>query len=88
VRAVFRSSFVRDLRKVKDRAVLEAVRKAIEDVEAASHLQSVRNLRKLSGGGSFYSIRIGDYRLGIVVSEDEVEFVRCLHRRDVYRYFP
>jgi mRNA interferase RelE/StbE len=31
---------------------------------------------------------VGDYRIGISVEGDEVEFVRCLHRRDIYRYFP
>jgi mRNA interferase RelE/StbE len=31
---------------------------------------------------------LGDYRIGIEVLEDEVIFVRMLHRRDIYRYFP
>jgi len=48
----------------------------------------VSNLTKLSGSSGFYRIRVGDYRIGIAVEEDEVEFVRCLHRRDIYRYFP
>ena len=34
-----------------------------------------------------YRMRVGDYRIGIAVEEDEVEFVRFLHRHDVYRYF-
>lgn len=48
-----------------------------------------RDLKKLSGGrGAYYRIRVGDYRLGLEVEGDVVVFVRCLHRRDMYRYFP
>jgi mRNA interferase RelE/StbE len=42
----------------------------------------------MSGTGNFYRIRVGDYRLGAVVEGDQVEFVRCLSRRDLYRFFP
>jgi ribosomal-protein-alanine N-acetyltransferase len=42
----------------------------------------------LRGSSDFYRIRVGDYRIGVAVEGDEVEFVRCLHRRDIYGYFP
>ena len=42
----------------------------------------------MSGTTNFYRIRIGDYRIGVAVEGDTVEFVRCLARRDLYRYFP
>jgi mRNA interferase RelE/StbE len=45
-------------------------------------------LRKLSGADDYYRIRVGEYRLGVVIQGDKVEFVRCLHRRDLYRFFP
>jgi mRNA interferase RelE/StbE len=70
---------VRDLQKIRDESLRRRVREAIEHVEAAE------TLREASG---FYRIRVGDYRIGIAVEGDEVEFVRCLHRRDIYRYFP
>ena len=47
-----------------------------------------RDLKKISGTTDFYRIRVGDYRIGIVAGDDEAEFVRCLPRRDLYRYFP
>lgn len=64
------------------------MKEAIEQVEAALSLSGVPNLTKLSGSSGFYRTRVGDYRIGIVVEENEVEFVRLLHRRDIYRYFP
>ena len=64
------------------------VRQAIEQVEAAEDLRRVRRARRLSGSRSFYRIRIGEYRIGLAVEASDVEFVRVLHRRDIYRYFP
>jgi len=84
----FRNSFARDLKKITTRAVRERVADVIEHVEEASHLQQVNNLTKLSGTENCYRIRIGEYRIGIALEGDVVEFVRCLHRRDLYRFFP
>jgi mRNA interferase RelE/StbE len=88
VKTAFTGSFLRDVRKLPDDAVREQVRDAILLVEAAPDLRSVANLKKLSGGGSYYRIRLGDYRIGIRVDEDVVSFIRVLPRKDIYRYFP
>ena len=37
-------------------------------------------LAKLGGSSGYYRLRVGDYRIGIALEADEVEFVRCLHR--------
>jgi mRNA interferase RelE/StbE len=84
----FKESFVRDLRNIKGKGLLTRVRELIELVEQAPHLGQVANLKKLSGGGNSYRIRVGDYRLGLTVEGDTVTFVRFLHRKDIYRYFP
>lgn len=46
--------------------------------------------QKLSGYQTFYKIRVGDYRIGLQINSDEhlVEFLRVLHRREIYRKFP
>lgn len=88
MKTVFRKSFERDLKKIKDRSILEQVKQAIEEVEAAVSLKEVSGVKRLSGAGGFYRIRVGEYRIGIASEASEVEFVRCLHRREVYRYFP
>lgn len=84
----FDGSFLRDVRKLADDAVREQVRSAILTVEAARDLRSVPNLKKLSGGGSYYRIRIGDHRIGMSIKDNLVTFVRVLPRKDIYRYFP
>ena len=90
MKTAFRKSFTRDLKKLKrDRQLLARVQAAVEEVEAAGELGTLSSVKKLSGGsGEFYRIRVGDYRLGVELEGEEVVFVRCLHRREIYRYFP
>lgn len=60
----------------------------IDEVEKAENLTDVAHLKKLVGFENAYLIRIGDYRVGILVDESTVTFCRILHRREIYRYFP
>jgi len=48
----------------------------------------LKEIRKLRGFEKDYRIRIGDYRLGLIIDNQIVEFIRCLHRKDIYKYFP
>ncbi len=88
MKTVFRRSFTRDLKKIEDRSLLESVKQVIQEAEDAGSLREIRRLKKMSAPGNFYRIRLGDYRIGLAAKGDEVEFVRLLHRRDIYRYFP
>jgi mRNA interferase RelE/StbE len=45
-------------------------------------------LKKLKGGGNYYRLRIGDFRVGLSVEADKVIFVRVINRKDIYKYFP
>ena len=83
----FKASFASDLRAIKDKSLLERVKALIATVESTETLSDIPNLKKLRGG-AYYRIRLGDYRVGLVVEENAIVFVRVLHRREVYRYFP
>ena len=88
MKAALAGSFVRDIRKLPYATIREQVQNAILSVEAAPDIRSLPNLKKLSGTGSYYRIRIGDYRIGLSVQGDVITFVRVLPRKDIYRYFP
>jgi len=88
VKTRFRKGFARDLKKVKDQAMLDRINVAIEGVEAAAGLHQIAHLKKMGGTRDFYRIRVGDFRIGIFVEGDAVVFVRCLPRADLYRFFP
>lgn len=86
----FKKSFAKDLKKrSQDKALLQQVTQVIHDVEAAKTLQDIKNLKKLkAGNNNAFRIRIGNYRLGLIIENDTVCFVRLLARNDIYRYFP
>ncbi len=64
------------------------VKTLVEQVEQAATFDTIPGLKKLSGEGGYFRLRVGDYRCGIAVDDDTVTFVRFLHRRDIYKYFP
>lgn len=85
----FKKSFLKDLKKLRDKQLKNSIAKAIEEVEAAKELTQVKNLKKMEGYSSFYRIRIGDYRIGLQIESDNlVYFVAFDHRKDIYRHFP
>ncbi len=88
MKVAFRASFLRDLDNVTDKSFLVRAKKIIEEVEQAADLSRVRNVKKLRGTVNCYRIRLGEYRFGLLLEEDALVFVRFLHRKDVYRYFP
>jgi len=87
MRVSFRRSFARDLDRIKDRSTLQRIRGVIEEVERVESLREISGVRKISGASDLYRMRVGLYRIGVVVTDDGVDFVRCLHRREIYRYF-
>ena len=84
----FRSSFLKDIKRIEDSDLKKRVRDIIEKTEQAQNLYEIENIKKLRGGERYYRIRLGDYRIGLVLEDDTVVFVRFLHRRDIYRYSP
>ncbi len=88
MRVSFEASFARDLRGIRDKTLLERVEQVITEVKTATALSEIKHLSKMRGYTTFYRLRLEDYRIGIEVVGDEVIFVRILHRKDIYRYFP
>ena len=85
----YRSSFSRDLRRVRDSTIRDRVLMVIEELEAAPNItETLRATRIKSDKGRYYRIRIGDYRLGCALEGNTLLLVRFLHRRDIYRFFP
>lgn len=89
MRVLFTKSFAKDLHKYKkNRQVLNQIQKIIENAEQTEALSGLTNLKRLKAEGRYYRIRAGDYRIGITIENDEITFVRVLHRKEIYRFFP
>lgn len=84
----FRASFSKDLRNIKNKNLLDRIKEVIEHIEKAQNLQDISNLKKLKGRNIYYRVRVGDYRIGLTIENNTLAFVRCLNRKEIYRYFP
>jgi mRNA interferase RelE/StbE len=88
VKIVFKRSFAKDLKKVRRQTLRDQVQAVIEQVEQENDLSTISQVKHLTSDGPYFRIRVGDYRIGIVYEEDTVIFVRFLHRKDIYKFFP
>jgi len=81
-------SFVKDVARIKDKHLRKRIADCIDEVRNSDSLTQTGSLKKILGESEYYRIRIGDFRLGIKVSGNSVIFIRALHRKDIYRFFP
>ncbi len=88
MKVLYRRSFAKDLKKIRGKTLRQEVQAVLEQIEQCATLYDIPNVKHLTSDGFYYRIRIGDYRLGLIVESDTVTVVRFLHRRDIYRYFP
>jgi mRNA interferase RelE/StbE len=85
----FETRFKKDLQKITaNQSLLQLVQQVIDEIKAAPSIHTLQQMKKMSGFSNFYRIRIRDYRIGLCIQDEQVTFVRCLHRREIYRYFP
>jgi len=84
----FRDSFLEDIKRIKETAVKKKIAAVISESQKAASLLELKNVKKLEGGAVYYRIRVGDYRIGIKMQDKTLIFMRCLNRKDIYRYFP
>ncbi|MDR3309106.1 MAG: type II toxin-antitoxin system RelE/ParE family toxin [Tannerella sp.] len=87
---VFKTSFLNDIKRIKDKTVLDKIYQAVACVEKATTLQTISGLKKIKGTkkGIYYRIKMDDYRIGITIEDETVTFVVFAHRKDIYKNFP
>lgn len=85
----FDESFEKSVKKLKDQKLKARLIKLIEDFENADSLSEIPKIKKMQGFHTFYRVRLGDYRVGFELQEDNsVLFILVAHRKEIYNYFP
>ena len=84
----FRKSFLKELKKLKNKNLKNSIHECIVQVESAGNINQIKNIKKLAGYDVYYRIRVGDYRIGIKIEREIVHFVIFEHRKDIYKGFP
>jgi mRNA interferase RelE/StbE len=84
----FLSKFNKDIDRIHLKSVKKSILSVIEEVKSANSLSQIKNIKKLTGFKSAFRIRTGEYRIGIFIEENKVQFARVLNRKEIYRFFP
>ena len=74
--------------KLTSASTKRQVSKLIDKLGSVDSLAGVSNLKKLKGHKNAYRVRLGDYRIGLLLDGNTVTFARLLHRKDIYNIFP
>jgi mRNA interferase RelE/StbE len=88
MKTIYLESFERDIKKIKEKKVKTNLLLILREIIESNDIQGIQNLKKIKGVKKFYRIKMGNSRLGIKIEETTVTFIRFLHRKDIYRYFP
>ena len=84
----FKKSFLKSIENINNKKLRESVLNCIKEVEQATTIHSISNIKKLKGHRDYYRIRIGNYRIGIKLESDVIIFVVFENRKDIYKNFP
>ena len=80
--------FEKDTNKINDKSLLKKIATCIINIQNANSLNEIKNLKKLKGFDLEFRIKIGDYRIGLIIEDNKISFIRVLHRKDIYKFFP
>jgi len=84
----FEKKFQKDILNISNITTLNNLERIIFAVKEAKKISDIPNIKKLKGTKTAYRIRVGDYRMGVYIENDTVEFICILPRNIVYRHFP
>jgi len=84
----YKKQFLKDLSTLPQ-TIRKKIEKLVFDLIPVESCSEIMNrMSKMKGCENYYKIRVGDYRIGIFIQNDFLEFKRILHRKEIYRYFP
>ena len=80
--------FDKDCEKIKNEPVSDILKEIINHLMEAESTKEVQNLKKLKGFSNIYRIKLSDFRIGLIINKNEIELIRFLPRKDIYKHFP
>ncbi|MFM9944232.1 MAG: type II toxin-antitoxin system RelE family toxin [Bacteroidia bacterium] len=81
-------SFEKDVERISNKNLAVQINEVIENLENCKSLIDIKSCKKMKSKGSYYRIRIGNYRLGLKQEAETLTLLRFMHRKDIYNYFP
>jgi mRNA interferase RelE/StbE len=81
--------FSKDLDAIRhENKVKKNLLELIRNIKEIDSLKTLGGVKKIEGYSDYFRVKLGDYRLGLRASQNKVELIRFLHRKEIYRRFP
>ena len=84
----FKKNFLKDLERLPKEVKGRIETLVFHEIPGYQSLEEVVHTKKIRGRDTYYRARIGDYRIGFLYVNKVITFLRVLHRKDIYKYFP
>jgi len=86
----YRKRFLKELSRLPEDVQAKAEKIVFDDLPSVGNPFHLGTLEQMKGYPEKYKIRIGHYRIGITIDEQNELLVceRIAHRKDIYRHFP
>ena len=89
MKILYTKKFSKDLDVIQhDPKLKNRVLDFISQVKQADNFSEIAGVKRIEGYPGYFRLRIGEYRLGLKLTEDGLEMIRFLHRKEIYRRFP
>ena len=88
MKIIFLSTFLKDIKKIKDPKTARKIEKLISNLKQVASLEDVSNVKKMKGYSVAYRIKSGNYIMGIYKVLEHIELARFLKREDIYKVLP
>ena len=88
MQVAYLAKFSKDLDNLRSTSNKKSILVIIKRIKSANSINDIPNLKKLTGYRNAYRIRSGQFRIGIFIENNVVQFARIVHRKDIYKLFP
>lgn len=89
MQVLFNKRFLKDLAEIPSTTRTKVEKLVFKEIPFFTLNSQIKNLEKLKGYSQYYRIRVGTYRIGLKINNNnELSFERILHRKEIYKFFP
>ncbi len=72
MKAVFRSSFLHDIKKLKSKTTVDLINSVIENCEKADTITNIKHCEPLQSRGKYFKLKYGKYGFGVYIDKGTV----------------
>lgn len=84
----YQKRFLKDLARIPAKTRNQIEHFVFEEAPQFQSLNESQKIKSMIGYSTYYKVRFGVYRVGLKKDNDSLIFIRALHRKEIYRYFP